>query len=203
MANSAPIHFVFMLEEESAKFLLEGLLPKILSSGTLLPNVSFQYIPHQGKSDLQKSIPRKLAAWKKPNSFFVILHDLDANPDCIALKNELRLLCMNANQHEPLIRIICQELEAWYFGDLDAVQKAFPEFNAAQYKRKPRYRHPDEIHNPSKALNKIVKNFTKGLAARTVPQYMDIENNTSVSFNHTITGIRDFVETQMNAQINK
>ncbi len=122
MTHDQPIHLVFMLEEESAGHLLDVVLHKI----SLPDGVSFQCVPHQGKSDLQKSIPLKLAAWRQPNSFFIILHDLDSNPDCIVLKNELRQLCEKASNHTPMIRIICQELEAWYFGDLDAVEKAFP-----------------------------------------------------------------------------
>ncbi len=195
MTGSLPIHLVFMLEEESAKHFLEVVLPKILP-----PVISYELIPHQGKSDLQKSIPRKLTAKTRPNSFFVILHDLDANPDCIALKNELRLLCAPARQHTPLIRIISWELEAWYFGDLDAVEKTFPRFRADRHKRKPRYRYPDRIVKPGEILQHIVKGFHKSTAAREVPKYMDIDNNTSTSFNNTISGIKNLLETQLSTQ---
>lgn len=196
MTNDAPMQIVFMLEEESAKNLLLGLLPEIA------PGICCRFLTHQGKSDLQKSIPRKLRAWKRPNSFFVVLHDLDSNPDCIALKNELCELCEQAGNHghRPLIRIVCKELEAWYLGDLDAVKGAFPKFNVAQYRNKSQYRCPDAITNPSKELEKIVPGFSKGLAAREVPQYMDIERNRSASFKNTITGIRKLVASSMNAR---
>lgn len=46
---------VFLLEEKSMKYLLDGILPYILPDG-----VRFITIPHEGKSDLQKSIPNKL-----------------------------------------------------------------------------------------------------------------------------------------------
>ena len=92
-----------------------------------------------------------------------------------------------------MIRIICQELEAWYFGDLDAVEKAFPGFKAARHRNKSRYRDPDSIVRPSDELKKIVKGFNKSKAARTVPQHMDINQNTSTSFNHVINGIRQLV----------
>ena len=196
MTHGQPIHLVFMLEEESAGHLLNVVLHKI----PLPDGVSFQCVPHQGKSDLQKSIPRKLAAWEQPNSFFIILHDLDSNPDCIALKNDLRQLCEKAGNHTPMICIICQELEAWYFGDLDAVEKAFPRFKAARYRNKLCYRDPDSIVRPSNELRKIVKGFNKGKAARTVPKHMDINQNTSTSFKHFINGIRHLVTTQLNAQ---
>ena len=189
MTETTPIHLVFMLEEESAKVVLEKLLPKIIP-----PSVNFLCIPHQGKSDLQKSIPIKLKNWLDPNSYFVILHDQDSH-DCVALKNQLQQLCAQARQHTPLIRIVCQELEAWYFGDLNAVEKVFAEFKADQYESRARYRQPDSIVNPSKELEKIVKGFRKGYAARTVPHYMDIENNKSPSFRCFVIGVKNLVET--------
>ncbi len=186
MTDTTPINLVFMLEEESAKHFLDTLLPKILPS-----NVAFLCVPHQGKGDLQKSIPVKLGAWLAPNTFFVILHDQD-NHDCVELKNQLRQLC-SSSRHNPLIRIVCRELEAWYFGDLNAVQQAFPGFTAAKYKNRSKFRYPDDIDKPSNELEKIVKEFSKSRAAREVPEHMDINNNTSVSFNHMINGIRNFV----------
>ncbi len=199
MADGIPLHLVFMLEEESAKHFLEELLPKILP-----PGVYFQCIPHQGKSDLQKSIPRKLQAWQKPNSFFVILHDLDSNKDCVALKDKLRELCPQPRRHTTLIRIVCQELESWYFGDLKAVQTVFPKFKADRYERRGIYRVPDGIVNPGEELKNIFKKlriaFNKNSMAKDISKHMDINNNTSTSFNHTITGVRNLVETQLNAQ---
>ena len=185
MTDTTPMHLVFMLEEESAKHLLEVLMPKILP-----PDVTVKYITHQGKGDLQKSIPIKLKAWRDPNAFFIILHDQD-NHDCVSLKNELQELCSVSNSHNPLIRIVCRELEAWYFGDLDAVQLAFPRFRAAQYKHKRKYRVPDDIVKPSEQLKRIVTGFDKTAAARIMPQHMDINNNTSTSFHHMITGVRN------------
>ena len=70
---------VFLLEEESMKALLDVLLPQILPSET-----DFLCVPHQGKQDLEKSIPRKLRAWQTP-ALFVIIRDKDKE-DCIILK---------------------------------------------------------------------------------------------------------------------
>ena len=57
---------VFLLEEESMKALLEILLPQILP-----PEVCFLCIPHEGKQDLEKSIPRKLRAWQTPGTSLI------------------------------------------------------------------------------------------------------------------------------------
>lgn len=62
---------VFLLEERSMKILLDGLLPR------LLPEVSFLCIPHEGKQDLEKSIPRKIRAWREPGICFVVMRDND------------------------------------------------------------------------------------------------------------------------------
>jgi hypothetical protein len=47
---------VFLLEERSIKVLLEALLPR------LFPALEIFCIAHEGKSDLEKSLPRKLKA---------------------------------------------------------------------------------------------------------------------------------------------
>ena len=49
------MNIVFLLEEKSMKALLDIVLPRILP-----PDVDFYTVPHEGKSDLQKSIPQKL-----------------------------------------------------------------------------------------------------------------------------------------------
>ena len=192
MKDTAPVQLVFMLEEESAMHFLERLLPAVLPS-----RVSYLCIPHQGKEHLRKSIPIKLKQWLAPNAFFVILHDQDNHPDCKQLKRELQALCAGS-RHAPLIRIICRELEAWYFGDLDAVQKAFPEFKAAGYKRRARFRNPDSIVKPSDHLQRMVKGFTKRKAAISIPRHMAIDKNTSSSFKHVISGLRKVIATRTN-----
>ena len=73
---------VFMLEEYSMKVLLDGLLPR------LFPRLSFLCVPHEGKQDLEKSIPRKLRAWREPGVRFVVVRDNDGS-DCRALKQSL------------------------------------------------------------------------------------------------------------------
>lgn len=110
---------VFLLEEPSMKYLLDELLPRILPK-----DIDFQTIPHNGKRDLEKSIPRKLRGWNEPGDIrFVILHDQDTK-DCIALKQELLQLC-SVTDKPVLVRISCQEMESWYFGDVNALASAY------------------------------------------------------------------------------
>ncbi len=93
------ITLVFLLEDQSMKELLEGLLPRILPQH---PQMEFLLIPHRGKADLDKSIPRKLRAWGEPRPHFVILRDQDS-ADCVALKQ--RLLSMCQQEGYPLLEI--------------------------------------------------------------------------------------------------
>ena len=109
---------VFLLEERSMKTLLEGLLPR------MVPGTPFLCIPHEGKQDLEKSIPRKIGAWREPGVRFVIVRDNDGG-DCRGLKQRLYDLCRGAGRPDSLVRIVCQELEAWYFGDPEALARAF------------------------------------------------------------------------------
>ena len=74
---------VFLLEERSMKELLEVLLPRIIPE-----TVTFKCIHHEGKQDLEKSIPRKLKAWKTAGRF-VIIRDQDSG-DCVEIKNNLK-----------------------------------------------------------------------------------------------------------------
>lgn len=51
---------VFLVEEPSMADLLNVLLHR------LFPGLEFRCIEHEGKQDLEKSVPRKLRAWRKP-----------------------------------------------------------------------------------------------------------------------------------------
>ena len=135
---------VFLLEEKSMKYFLDGILPRILPR-----EVEFLTIPHEGKSDLKKSLRAKLKGWTEPDVKFVVVQDQDSN-DCKQLKQELMELCAQTDR-QVLIRIACHELEAWYFGDLNAVSQAYGK-NLVNLKAKKKYRIPDEILNPKKEL---------------------------------------------------
>lgn len=173
---------VFLLEERSAKFLLDAILPRILPAG-----VDWKTIPHEGKSDLAKSIPHKLAAWNTPDTRFVVVHDQDAN-DCRQLKQSIRELCSNSDK-EVLIRIACRELEAWYFGDLNAVSKAYgKDITALSAKKK--YRNPDAIGNPKQELRKLIPEHEQISGAKRIGPLMDLEHNTSKSFCVLLQGIK-------------
>ena len=129
---------VFLLEEESMKVLLDGLLPRVV------PDLSFQCIAHEGKSDLEESIPRKLRAWREPGVRFVILRDNDG-AHCVGLKERLLKICRDAGREDTLVRIVCEELEAWYLGDPYALAEAFENEKLAGIGQKAKFRRPDTV----------------------------------------------------------
>jgi hypothetical protein len=179
---------VFLLEEPSAKELLTVLLPKIIP----VDNFSFLCISHEGKSNLRKSIPIKLRAWKEPNVQFVILHDQDAS-SCFVLKKELVALVQSSKRFDTLIRIACTELESWFLGDLDAVGKAFS-VDLSKKKNKTIYQNPDTISNAKEELRRLVPQYQPISGSRRISEFMDIQNNKSKSFQVFVSGIHRLCE---------
>ena len=118
-------HLEFLVEERSMAEVLKVLLPRILPAPWVLGENYF-IRPHEGKSDLQRSIPKKLkgfAQHKEQTTGFIIVQDQDSN-DCLQLKQELVELCQ-ANQAPNikfLVRIVCHELEAWYLVETAGLQ---------------------------------------------------------------------------------
>jgi hypothetical protein len=137
---------VFLVEEPSMDELLQGILPKILPS-----TLKFQIIPHQGKTDLESSIPKKLRGWREPDVRFVVLRDNDSG-DCKKLKRKLVRMCSEAGRPDTLVRIVCQELESWLLGDLNALSVAYNEPKIRDQEKKAKFREPDKLSNASEEL---------------------------------------------------
>jgi len=188
------VRLEFLLEELSMESFLKGFLPKILPDD-YVHNQNYFLHPHQGKSDLLKSIPNKLKIDYGEKTAFIILHDQDSN-NCIDLKNKIKNICQtnNRNDNHYLIRIVCKELESWYLGDLDAIEQAFPKFKAVKYKNKTKFRNPDAI-NASDEIVKLLPDFQKNKGAKLISQHIDIANNKSNSFKQFVSGLQRIVKT--------
>jgi uncharacterized protein YktA (UPF0223 family) len=174
---------VFLLEERSMKEVLENLLPR------LLPDDIFpQCVTHKGKSHLRKSIPMELRSWNEPNVRFVIVHDKDSN-DCILLKQDLIRITYECNRPDTLVRIVCTELESWFLGDLQAVEKAF-NINLKRQKNKALFRNPDSIQNAKQELKRLVPEYQQISGSQNISKHMDVANNKSHSFNVFVSGVK-------------
>ena len=181
-------HLVFLLEEPSAKEMLNGLLPR------LHKDIDYRCIVFEGKQDLEKNLVRKIRGYRVSDSRFIVLRDQDA-ADCMDVKNKLIGLCHEANRNDAVVRIACRELESWYLGDLQAVEKGLGLSNIAKLQNKQKYRSPDLLHSPSKELERLTnKKYQKISGSRAIGCHLDLNNNCSNSFCIFIDGIKKLMD---------
>src|SRR5689334_7604128 len=122
----------------------------------IIGNISFEVYPHQCKDDLLGKLHARLQGYAKwlPNDWrIVVLVDRD-DDDCNQLKALLEEAAKMAElttrtaatggTYQVVNRLAIEELEAWYFGDWQAVLAAYPR-TARNIPRKQGYRDPDTI----------------------------------------------------------
>ncbi len=185
--NGMKRELVFLVEELSAKAMLEGLLPRMLS-----PEISFRVIPFEGKQDLEKQMERKLRAYCNPRARFIVMRDQDSNPDCIGIKNRLLQKCVQAGHgNTALVRIACRELESFYLADLVAVENALGIPGLAKKQEIRKYRAPDHLGAPSEELKVLTRRrYQKVNGSRELGKHLDPDNERSFSFKNLVAGIR-------------
>ncbi|MGR4875998.1 DUF4276 family protein [Pseudoxanthomonas sp. LARHCG66] len=178
---------VFLLEEESAKALLDSMLPRFLD-----PTIALRFIAFEGKQDLEGQLTRRLRGYMNPNARFVVLRDQDSHPDCKLLKQRLAdLVAASGRADATVVRIACRELEAFYLADLDAVQAAIKVDGIAALQGKAKYRVPDSFGSPSQEVRTLTGGmYQKVNGSREIGKYLDLENERSASFKSLIGAVR-------------
>jgi len=190
------MHIEFMVEEPSAEVVLTNLVPKILGA-----TANFRIHVHQGKLDLLGRLERRLKGYRSflPDDWrIVVLVDADRD-DCHDLKQRIVDAALRAglttkqgnlpDGFQVLSRLAIEELEAWFFGDVQALNAAYPRVSVT-LNRRAKYRNPDAITGGTwEALERELQRvgyFRSGLAkitaAREISQHMVPERNTSRSF---------------------
>ena len=175
---------------------LTHILPILLPKGC-----TFQIHNFGSKRSLLANLESRLQAYGRfltPEQRIIILVDRD-NDDCHALKEKLESTAeraglrsrsrAKADDWQVTTRIVVEELEAWYFGDWEAVVGAYPRSSAA-IPRRSKYRDPDAITGGTwEAFQREMKRsgyFKSGLlkvdAAGAVAVHMDPYRSTSSSF---------------------
>ncbi len=101
--------------------------------------------------------------------------------DCKAIKAGLVDICADAGRPDAVVRIVCQTLEAWYFGDPVAVGEAFDDPKFVQAAERAKYRDPDAIVNPHSELQKHVP-YQKVSGSRLLAAHLDPQRSRSDSF---------------------
>ncbi|HUS76731.1 MAG TPA: DUF4276 family protein [Methanothrix sp.] len=205
------MHIVFLVEELSAEAALLNIVPKILGT-----SASFEIHPYQCKDDLLSKLPRVMRAYAKwlPDDWrIVVLVDEDRS-DCDTLKERMeqaadaarlttRTMAGSSNRHirfQVLNRIAIEELEAWFFGDVPALNLAYPKVPKTLGSRS-KYHDPDSITGGTwESLERELKKvgyFSGGLrkieAAKTISAYMEPERNNSKSFQVFRDGLQEMV----------
>jgi len=178
---------VLLTEEQSMGECLKVVIPQLWPDS--MQGVDWLVFSFQGKSDLKKSIPKKMREWDYGNPHFIILQDKDGG-NCVAIKQEL---CKIAYPHnKPFhVRIVCHELESWLLGDLEAIRRAYPQ---AEVQDKAKFRNPDRLGNASQELERLIKTETKVQPAKSIGQYFDLTRNKSKSFNVFIGTLKQLIE---------
>lgn len=168
------MRLVFMLEEPSMKRFLQGFVPRFF------PGVDFLCVEHEGKSDLEASLPRKLRAWNVPGDKFVVMRDSDGSPAGV-VEARLSRLCRQAGRPDVAVCVPYQELEAWYLGDIPSLAAEY-NVNLNTYIGRATFRNPDQIGSPSNLVKQMVPGFQKLDGARRLGLRLDPLNNVSPSF---------------------
>ena len=189
-------HLEFLVEEPSMEAFLRAALPRLLPA-----NCSFNIHAFRGKLDLLRKLLPRLRGyrrWVPPDYRIVVLVDRD-DEDCHVLKAKLEVAAAaaalptrshaGASRWQVANRIVVEELEAWYFGDWDAVREAYPRVSA-HIPRRATYRDPDAIKGGTwEAFERVMRRhgyFTTGLrkveAAQAIGEHVNPDRNRSDSF---------------------
>ena len=202
------MHIEFLLEEESCGEALRLLLPRIVGDRT-----SFATHIFQGKKNLLDSLPSRLRAYSKwipKDSRIAVLVDRDRD-DCLKLKAKLEKAAKDAGlttravsggkrRFQVLNRIAVEELEAWFFGDVEAIATAYPRIPRTLAAKRG-FRDPDAIAGGTwEALERILQKagyYAAGMpkieVARAISPHLQIDRNRSLSFHVFCRGLRELV----------
>lgn len=201
------VHVEFIVEEESTAQALEILVPRIVGS-----DVTFRIHPFQGKRDLLRKLVPRLRGYRRslPDDHRIaVLIDRD-DATCDDEKRRLEAAAAEAGyvtkststtgRFKVLNRLAIEELEAWFFGDVDALLRAFPGIPPTLAAQRP-FRDPDAISGGTwEALERVLQRagyYRTGIAkvevARRVAEHMDPGRNRSHSFGVFCTGLQALV----------
>lgn len=178
---------VFLLEEPSAKAMLESVLPRMLQEET-----RFRCIPFEGKQDLERQLTRKIRAYQNDQARFIVLRDQDSHPDCTAVKSKLLDLCLASGKADRcVVRIACRELETFYLADLLAVEQSLGLAGLAKHQQSRKFKTPDHLGSPSRELKALTGNrYEKVAGSRAIGRHLQLDNERSPSFRNLIAAIR-------------
>ena len=92
------------------------------------------------------------------------------------------------------MRLVCQELESWYLGDLAALAIAFDHPKVDSPPHRKRFIHPDDRPKPSGDVKRLVPAFQKISGARAMARHLNFERNQSKSLQSFVAGVRHMAD---------
>lgn len=222
------MNFEILVEGTSDKTALWPLMSKIL--GDRGAPQTWCIRKHQGKGKISDNpalppdpknktllhnLCSKLRAYgneQRDDLVVIVVIDLDDYGDCKKLKEELlALLKYCPNRPKCLFRIAIEEIEAWYFGDRNAILQAYPK---AKKSILDNYVQDSVCNTWEKLADAIYSGGSQALTdkgrrnyrvlqqknewANEISQNIDVENNVSPSFQYFRDGIRGFAEKPKN-----
>lgn len=175
---------VVFAEEASGRIVAEAL------AATLGLDSRIRCIEHQGKSDLEKSFPRKIRAWGGP-ARFIVMRDNDGAV-CTHKKAALAERVPPEALDRVKIRLVMQELESWFIGEPEALREAnlIDAGLAAKWPSKAKFRKPDNILRAKNVLHMQIKTHGQIELARLLGPRLRPERNRSPSFHAFVAALR-------------
>lgn len=177
---------VVFLEERTVEAFAKAIAKRLGIDGLLT------LVPHEGKNDLDKSFVRKIQAWRYPeNARFVVLRD-NGGANCRDLKQELIGKLEEACRNRVKIRLVMQELESWYLGDLSAIEAAgfLDPGRAAQLQRVERFRDPENQPNAKQLFTELIDRRSTIETASQIGRHVDLQRNVCPAFQHFVEALR-------------
>lgn len=202
------MHIEFLVEGPSDEAALNNLVPKILGQ-----SASFHIHAYQGKLDLLGKLPSRLRGYRNwlPDSWRIVVLIDEDRENCEKVKSSMedmareaglitKARARKAGSFQVLNRVAVEELEAWFFGDAEALATAYRRVSPA-FCRKPRYRNPDAIEGGTwEALERLLQRagyhlggLAKVSAAREISTFMEPCRNISRSFQVFRDGLLEMV----------
>lgn len=213
------MHFIFLVEDKSGERMLELLLPRSIKIPNSFEVHSYKGVGHIPKNLKASSNSRKTTLLGKLPSLLkgfeatfqdveyaiFVVCDLDDN-DLQDFKGELIKFANSSvsSSNKVCFCFAIEEMEAWLLGDIEAIRKAYPNAKMSVLSS---YTN-DSICNTWECLaDAIYKGGSKELKkkdyysigaekiswATNICPYMDIDNNSSDSFNYLQGKISTFL----------
>lgn len=213
------MHFEILVEDLSGKVALDILVRKIIGEDHTCDVKSYKGVGRipvkinasvdASKRILLANLPRLLAgygkSWQEYPAVVIVVCDLDDK--CLKSFRDELINLLNACNPRPETRfcIAIEESEAWFLGDIPAIKKAYPKakdtvLNAyvSDSTCGTWERLADAVYRGgSQHLSSLgwhVVGAEKSAWAENITPHMDLDNNTSPSFNYFLGKLRELAE---------